>query len=47
MKNREALLNKVTYTTTMNAAFATVQAKSADDRGKVTSVQELHAKING
>jgi carbamoyl-phosphate synthase large subunit len=44
---REALLNKVTYTTTMNAAFATVQAKSADDRGKVTSVQELHAKING
>ena len=44
---REALLNKVTYTTTMNAAFATVQAKSADDRGKVTSVQELHARING
>lgn len=43
---REALLNKVTYTTTMNAAFATVQAKSADDRNRATSVQELHARIN-
>ncbi|MCW8091443.1 carbamoyl-phosphate synthase large subunit [Alteromonas sp. ASW11-130] len=42
---REALLNKVTYTTTMNAAFATVRAKSADDRNKVASVQELHNRI--
>ncbi|AXR06085.1 carbamoyl-phosphate synthase large subunit [Salinimonas sediminis] len=42
---REALLNKITYTTTMNAAFATVQAKSADDRSRVTSVQELHARM--
>ena len=42
---REALVNKATYTTTMNAAFATVRAKSADDRGRVTSVQELHARI--
>ncbi|QCZ93954.1 carbamoyl-phosphate synthase large subunit [Salinimonas iocasae] len=42
---REALLNKITYTTTMNAAFATVQAKSADDRNRATSVQELHARI--
>ncbi|WP_137167427.1 carbamoyl-phosphate synthase large subunit [Salinimonas lutimaris] len=42
---REALLNKITYTTTMNAAFATVQAKSADDRSRVTSVQDLHARI--
>ena len=42
---REALLNKVTYTTTMNAAFATIQAKSADDRNKVSSVQELHARL--
>ncbi|MBD3585004.1 carbamoyl-phosphate synthase large subunit [Salinimonas sp. HHU 13199] len=42
---REALLNKITYTTTMNAAFATVQAKSADDRDRATSVQELHARI--
>ncbi|MBU2978855.1 carbamoyl-phosphate synthase large subunit [Alteromonas sp. C1M14] len=44
---REALLNKITYTTTMNAAFATIQAKSADDRNKVASVQELHARIHG
>ena len=42
---REALLNKVTYTTTMNAAFATIRAKSADDRDKVASVQELHARL--
>ncbi|WP_018983908.1 carbamoyl-phosphate synthase large subunit [Salinimonas chungwhensis] len=42
---REALLNKITYTTTMNAAFATVQAKSADDRNRATSVQDLHARI--
>jgi len=44
---REALLNKITYTTTMNAAFATIRAKSADDRNKVSSVQELHARIKG
>ena len=42
---REALLNKITYTTTMNAAFATVQAKSADDRNRVSSVQALHARM--
>ena len=42
---REALLNKVTYTATMNAAFATIRAKSADDRNKVASVQELHARL--
>ncbi|WP_218353971.1 carbamoyl-phosphate synthase large subunit [Alteromonas lipotrueiana] len=42
---REALLNKITYTTTMNAAFATVQAKSADDRSRVSSVQELHNRL--
>lgn len=44
---REALLNKITYTTTMNAAFATIRAKSADDRNKVVSVQELHARVHG
>ncbi|AGH45261.1 carbamoyl-phosphate synthase large subunit [Paraglaciecola psychrophila] len=42
---KEALLNKVAYTTTMNAAFATVNANKADDRARVTSVQELHARI--
>ncbi|MFC3095968.1 carbamoyl-phosphate synthase large subunit [Alteromonas sediminis] len=43
---REALLNKVMYTTTMNAAAATVNAHKADDRGSVTSVQALHARID-
>ena len=33
---KEALLNKIPYTTTMNAAFATV-AQTADDRGNVNS----------
>ena len=42
---KEALLNKATYTTTLNAAFATIQAKEADDRARVTSVQELHQRI--
>jgi carbamoyl-phosphate synthase large subunit len=40
-----ALRYKVNYTTTMNAAFATCQAHSADDRGTVRSVQELHKRI--
>lgn len=42
---REALLNKVPYTTTMNAAFATVNAQEADDRARVSSVQDLHQRI--
>lgn len=42
---REALLNKVTYTTTMNAAFATINAQEAEDRARVTSVQDLHKRI--
>lgn len=42
---REALLNKVAYTTTMNAAFATISSKEADAKSNVTSVQELHKKI--
>jgi carbamoyl-phosphate synthase large subunit len=42
---REALLNKVSYTTTMNAAFATVNANEADDRARVTSIQDLHMRI--
>jgi carbamoyl-phosphate synthase large subunit len=43
---KEALLNKVSYTTTMNAAFATVNANEADDRARVTSVQDLHKRIH-
>ncbi|UGA54342.1 carbamoyl-phosphate synthase large subunit [Vibrio sp. VB16] len=42
---RGALQEKVNYTTTLNAAFATCMAHTADDRQTVTSVQELHAKI--
>ncbi|MCV2885946.1 carbamoyl-phosphate synthase large subunit [Aestuariibacter sp. AA17] len=44
---KEALVNKVTYTTTMNAAFATINAHEADDRARVTSVQALHKQIHG
>ncbi len=43
---KEALLNKMTYTTTLNAAFATINSKEADDRARVTSVQELHEQVN-
>jgi carbamoyl-phosphate synthase large subunit len=43
---REALLNKVAYTTTLNAAFATIRAKEADAKVNVTSVQDLHKRIN-
>ncbi|WP_299786975.1 carbamoyl-phosphate synthase large subunit [uncultured Shewanella sp.] len=43
---RGALRYKVNYTTTMNAAFATCMAHSADDRSNVNSVQELHSKVN-
>ncbi|WP_206486384.1 carbamoyl-phosphate synthase large subunit [Thalassotalea sp. G2M2-11] len=39
-----ALRYKVTYTTTLNAAFAACQAHAADDRNIVTSIQELHEK---
>ena len=42
---REALVNRVLYTTTMNGARATITAQTADDRNSVTSVQELHARI--
>jgi carbamoyl-phosphate synthase large subunit len=44
---REALLSKVPYTTTLNAAFATANANEADDRTIVNSVQELHKRVNG
>ncbi|XOV77439.1 MAG: carbamoyl-phosphate synthase large subunit [Aestuariibacter sp.] len=42
---KEALLNKVAYTTTMNGAFATVNSHATDDRKSVSSVQELHQRI--
>ena len=43
---REALLNKISYTTTLNAAFATLSARNADPKANVTSVQELHERVN-
>jgi len=42
---REALLNKIAYTTTLNAAFATIGAKAADAKANVNSIQELHSRI--
>ncbi|CAK1787092.1 hypothetical protein VCRA2112O187_14840001 [Vibrio crassostreae] len=33
------------YTTTLNAAFATCMAHTADAKTSVTSVQELHAQV--
>ena len=43
---RGALQHKANYTTTLNAAFATCLANAADDRGSVTSVQDLHKRIS-
>ncbi len=42
---RGALAEKVNYTTTLNAAFATCMAHTADAKVSVTSVQELHAQV--
>ncbi|AWB67073.1 carbamoyl phosphate synthase large subunit [Saccharobesus litoralis] len=42
---RSALQHKVAYTTTLNAAFAACMAHKADDRNTVTSVQELHKRL--
>ncbi|NMP17478.1 carbamoyl-phosphate synthase large subunit [Thalassotalea sp. Y01] len=39
-----ALRYKVTYTTTLNAAFAACMAHAADDRNSVNSIQELHKR---
>lgn len=43
---REALLNKAAYTTTLNAAFATMKASASDAKVNVASVQELHQRIS-
>jgi len=42
---RGALQYKANYTTTLNAAFATCLANTADDRGSVESLQNLHKRI--
>ncbi|WP_153447567.1 carbamoyl-phosphate synthase large subunit [Vibrio algicola] len=43
---RGALQEKVNYTTTLNAAFATCMAHSEDNRKTVTSLQELHQQVS-
>lgn len=43
---REALLNNVIYTTTLNAGFATVKAHTVDDRARVSSIQDLHKRVS-
>lgn len=42
---RDALLNNVTYTTTLNAGFATVKAHTVNDRARVSSIQDLHKRV--
>jgi carbamoyl-phosphate synthase large subunit len=42
---RGALLEKVNYTTTLNAAFATCMGHTADPKAFVISVQEMHAQV--
>ncbi len=42
---RGALQHKVSYTTTLNAAFACCMAMPVDETANVTSVQELHARV--
>ncbi|MFC3120298.1 carbamoyl-phosphate synthase large subunit [Agaribacter flavus] len=42
---REALLSKCAYTTTLNAAFATLNSNSSDALSNVQSVQELHKRV--
>ncbi|RBW46718.1 carbamoyl phosphate synthase large subunit [Psychromonas sp. B3M02] len=47
---RAALRYKVNYTTTLNGAFATCRAHTADptaEEATVSSVQELHKRVNG
>ncbi len=42
---RGALVEKVNYTTTINAALATCMGQKTDPKASVISVQEMHAKI--
>ena len=42
---RGALQHKVSYTTTLNAAFACCMAMPVDETASVSSVQELHARV--
>ncbi|MDC0609295.1 carbamoyl-phosphate synthase large subunit [Vibrio sp.] len=43
---RGALLEKVNYTTTINAALATCAGQKTDPKSSVISVQEMHAIVN-
>ena len=42
---RAALLHKINYATTMNAALATCLSYAVDDKSPVQSLQALHAGI--
>lgn len=42
---REALLNGVVYTITLNAGFATVKAHTVDDKARVSALQDLHKRV--
>jgi len=42
---REALLNGVVYTITLNAGFATVKAHTVDDKARVSFLQDLHKRV--
>ncbi|MEH8020016.1 carbamoyl-phosphate synthase large subunit [Rheinheimera metallidurans] len=44
---RGTLQHKANYTTTLNAAFATVESSAASAFESVVSVQELHKRVNG
>jgi carbamoyl-phosphate synthase large subunit len=43
---REALMHKVSYTTTLAAARATCQALRELDNGSVSSLQDLHRELH-
>lgn len=42
---REALLNGISYTITLNAGFATVKAHTVDAKARVSSIQDLHKRV--
>lgn len=44
---RGALVEKVNYTTTINAALATCLGQKTDPKASVISVQEMHAQVRG
>ena len=43
---RSCLRYNICYTTTLNAALASIEAHGADEYASVSSLQELHKKVN-